>query len=145
VTQFENAAKEGQVKTEFDKEVGKNVIVITGVTSPSNYIQVPKSKKPGRESLGIMAKYLFIQMKLHKGNCVMHFDIKVNDNVVRLSLSNHFKEFSAKDGLSIQIPLSPDHVPADKWTVVVIDLAHYLEEAKVFGANSAKKYQLRSF
>ena len=73
MTQFENAAKEGQVKTEFDKEVGKNVIVITGVTSPSNYIQVPKSKKPGRESLGIMAKYVSAIAFFH-----LSFDISLD-------------------------------------------------------------------
>ena len=32
-----------------------------------------------------------------------------------------------------------------QWTVVVVDLPHYLTQAKVFAAGQDKKYQLRSF
>ena len=123
---MKNVNKEGQVKSEFDKDIGKHAVIITG-TSASNYLQVPKSKNLGKDSLGIVAKYvsgfsalfwrthfklsdylsnlkllqLYVQLKLTEGStCVMHFDIKVNDaHTVRLSLSNSFKGAQVSDSL----------------------------------------------
>ena len=58
VSDWLNSTKEGQVKTEFDRDIGKNVVVISGATSASNYIYVPKSKPGTRQSLSLMAKYV---------------------------------------------------------------------------------------
>jgi hypothetical protein len=58
LTSWKTAQKEGDVKEEWDTLLGKNVITIGGITSNSNYIQVPATKNLPKGSLGLTGKYV---------------------------------------------------------------------------------------
>lgn len=66
------AHKEGDVTEIYDKDLAKNVIKINGVTTASNYIQVPSSKHLPKKALGLIGKYVFfvfIILGLHDNKC----------------------------------------------------------------------------
>ena len=58
IEEWKNATKEGDVKVNFDKSIGKSTFVIGGATSASNYIAIPAAKNGQTQSLGLTGKFV---------------------------------------------------------------------------------------
>ncbi len=58
LTEWQFGHKEGDVTEVYDKELAKNVLKINGVTTASNYIQLPASKYLPKKTLGLTGKYV---------------------------------------------------------------------------------------
>ena len=109
INEWTTAHKEGDVQDNvWDQKLAKNYIKIQGVTSSANYIQVPATKHLPKKSLGLIGRLLYLLINKPDGkNTVMHFDYMINDSrVVKISVSNIYKEFKNLNGTSLQIPLS---------------------------------------
>ena len=74
----------------------------------------------------------------------MHFDYMIHDSrVIRLSVSNLYKEFKNNKGTSLQVPLL--NLPSDRWVFVVINALSLFKEHNIFDKNSPAKFYMRSF
>jgi hypothetical protein len=60
LSEFKIAAKEGSVSIEYDKDLAKKVVSITGTTSANNNIQIPSTKSLPTSSLGLAGSYVSI-------------------------------------------------------------------------------------
>ena len=101
----------------MDKTLRTTVMRITGAIPASNYIALPKVKS---QSLGLVGSYLHVQFRAVPSKIfIMHVDVVADDGVVvRVSLSNLFKEFKATS-TCLQFPYVESSA---RWTVLVLDL-----------------------
>ena len=53
LTEWKLAQKEGDVTTQFDKGLSKNVLSMSGESPHKNWVQLPGSKKQPKSSLGL--------------------------------------------------------------------------------------------
>ena len=115
--------KQGDVKDEFAREIGRKVIHLTGTISANNYIQIPHPNSTMTRSLGLTGRYLYLQMKAPTSSVPFSFHIDLNlcdrSHGIRISASNLFKQVSTQNGFVLQLPLNVD---VDRWTVVVFDI-----------------------
>uniref|UniRef100_A0A8C8S311 WD repeat-containing protein 90 n=1 Tax=Pelusios castaneus TaxID=367368 RepID=A0A8C8S311_9SAUR len=132
VEEWKRSTKEGDVTTFMDKTLKGTVYRIRGSIPASNYIQLPKTST---QSLGLTGHYLYLLFKpMPAKYFVVHLDVTTEDNqVVRISFSNLFKEFKST-ATWLQFPfilffLISDLVgvaPANvRWTCLMLDL-HYI-------------------
>eukprot|EP00347_Sterkiella_histriomuscorum_P023802 403333335 len=144
LTEWQLGHKEGDVTEVYDKELAKNVIKINGVTTASNYIQVPAQKHLPKKALGLTGKYVYITLNVPAGKSfVIHFDYTVNETrLVRLSISNIYKEFKNLNGNSLQVPIN---LPYAKWTMIALNAYNLLESNNVFISGQAHSFSMRSF
>ena len=134
-----------------DRDIKATVYRISGSIPSSNYIQLPKSSS---QSLNLTGRYLYVQFRPQVSKYfVLHFEVVTDHGmVVRVSLSNLFKEFKSTSTW-LQFPyvaLSNDKENCDlesksigkseqrdarltsrvRWTLLVLDLkailSHYL-------------------
>uniref|UniRef100_A0A8B9Q1W1 WD repeat-containing protein 90 n=1 Tax=Apteryx owenii TaxID=8824 RepID=A0A8B9Q1W1_APTOW len=132
VEEWKRSTKEGDVTTFMDKTLKGTVYRIRGSIPASNYIQLPKTST---QSLGLVGRYLYLLFRpMPNKYFVVHLDVTAEDNqVVRISFSNLFKEFkSTATWLQfpfISQPRLPNLVgaaPANvRWTCLMLDL-HYI-------------------
>ncbi|XP_067407333.1 WD repeat-containing protein 90 isoform X2 [Emydura macquarii macquarii] len=94
VEEWKRSTKEGDVTTFMDKTLKGTVYRIRGSIPASNYIQLPKTST---QSLGLTGHYLYLLFKpMPAKYFVVHLDVTTEDNqVVRISFSNLFKEFKS--------------------------------------------------
>ena len=139
LTEWVTTQKEGDVETNvWDKQLAKNYVRIQGASSSANYIQVPATKHLPKKALGLTGKYIYLLLNKSDSNFVMHLDYMVNvSRLVKISLSNIYKEFKNINGSNLQIPLN---LQPDRWTVVCIGVSDLLEKYC-----QPKEFVLRSF
>ncbi|KAM5331996.1 WD repeat-containing protein 90 isoform 3-T3 [Glossophaga mutica] len=94
VDEWKRSTKEGDVATVMDKTLKCTVYRIRGSVCASNYIQLPKTST---QSLGLTGRYLYLLFRpLSTKHFVIHLDLSTEDKqVIRVSLSNLFKEFKS--------------------------------------------------
>ncbi|XP_062444576.1 WD repeat-containing protein 90 [Rhea pennata] len=94
VEEWKRSTKEGDVTTFMDKTLKGTVFRIRGSIPASNYIQLPKTST---QSLGLVGRYLYLLFRpMPNKYFVVHLDVTTEDNqVVRISFSNLFKEFKS--------------------------------------------------
>ncbi|XP_064376546.1 WD repeat-containing protein 90 isoform X2 [Dromaius novaehollandiae] len=94
VEEWKRSTKEGDVTTFMDKTLKGTVYRIRGSIPASNYIQLPKTST---QSLGLVGRYLYVLFRpMPNKYFVVHLDVATEDNqVVRISFSNLFKEFKS--------------------------------------------------
>ncbi|NWH17989.1 WDR90 protein, partial [Grus americana] len=124
-----------------DARLKGTVYRIRGSVPASNYLQLPRT---GTQSLGLAGRYLYLLFRpVPRKHFVVHLDVATEENqVVRISFSNLFKEFKAT-ATWLQFPFvcgaakgsacdrtarrGEKHLagaaPADaRWTCLVLDL-----------------------
>ncbi|XP_045705221.1 WD repeat-containing protein 90 isoform X2 [Phyllostomus hastatus] len=94
VDEWKRSTKEGDVATVMDKTLKCTVYRIRGSVCASNYIQLPKTST---QSLGLTGRFLYLLFRpLSTKHFVIHLDLSTEDKqVIRVSLSNLFKEFKS--------------------------------------------------
>ncbi|XP_066239129.1 WD repeat-containing protein 90 isoform X2 [Saccopteryx leptura] len=135
VDQWRRSTKEGDVATVMDKTLKCTVYRIRGSVSASNYIQLPKTST---QSLGLTGRYLYLLFRpLSTKHFVIHLDLSTKDSqVIRVSLSNLFKEFKST-ATWLQFPyiceagisrkdLIEVALPGARWTCLQLDLRELL-------------------
>ncbi|KAJ7305716.1 hypothetical protein JRQ81_010082 [Phrynocephalus forsythii] len=145
VEEWKRSTKEGDVTALMDKALKGTVYRISGAVPASNYLQLPKTST---QSLGLTGHYLYILFKPAPAKYfVVHLDVATEDNqVVRISFSNLFKEFkstatwlqfpficgaakgsvyesTAKMSKRDLVGLAPSHV---RWTCLALNLRYIL-------------------
>ncbi|XP_045426288.1 WD repeat-containing protein 90 isoform X2 [Pipistrellus kuhlii] len=130
VDEWKRSTKEGDVATVMDKTLKCTVYRIRGTVSASNYIQLPKTSS---QSLGLTGRYLYLLFRpLSTKHFVIHLDLSTEESqVIRVSLSNLFKEFKST-ATWLQFPficegttrkdLAGVPPPAARWTCLQLDL-----------------------
>uniref|UniRef100_G1QEM5 WD repeat domain 90 n=1 Tax=Myotis lucifugus TaxID=59463 RepID=G1QEM5_MYOLU len=136
VDEWKRSTKEGDVATVMDKTLKCTVYRIRGTVSASNYIQLPKTST---QSLGLTGRYLYLLFRpLSTKHFVIHLDLSTEDRqVIRVSLSNLFKEFKSTatwlqfpficEGTSRKGDAEMGHLagaapPGARWTCLQLDL-----------------------
>ncbi|NXK90310.1 WDR90 protein, partial [Formicarius rufipectus] len=142
VEEWKRSAKEGDVAALTDTRLKRTVCRIRGSNPASSYLQLPRA---ATQSLGLTGRYLYLLFRpLPHKHFLIHLDVTTEENqVVRISFSNHFKEFKST-ATWLQFPfvcggakdLECDTVscrgvsraaPADvRWTCLVLDLPSIL-------------------
>ncbi|XP_055662481.1 WD repeat-containing protein 90 isoform X3 [Falco peregrinus] len=134
VEEWKRSAREGDVAALKDTRLKGTVYRIRSSTPASSYLQLPRT---GTQSLGLVGRYLYLLFRPmpHK-HFVVHLDVTTKENqVVRISFSNLFKEFKST-ATWLQFPFicgaakgSPSRrglvgaAPGDvRWTCLVLDL-----------------------
>eukprot|EP00820_Chromera_velia_P013434 Cvel_23925.t1-p1 / transcript=Cvel_23925.t1 / gene=Cvel_23925 / organism=Chromera_velia_CCMP2878 / gene_product=WD repeat-containing protein 90, putative / transcript_product=WD repeat-containing protein 90, putative / location=Cvel_scaffold2525:12366-27586(+) / protein_length=2254 / sequence_SO=supercontig / SO=protein_coding / is_pseudo=false len=132
----------GDVSEELDRSIGKRVQRISGAVSANNFIQIPGPKARIR-SLGLTGAYIDLHIRPTPGKFfVIHLDVVTADQtVVRLSLSNMFRETKAVSRV-IHCPCNPP----PKWSIVVVHVPSVLSlhSRAVPGVHSLKAIQICS-
>ena len=145
-----------------NRTVKSSIFKITGSIPSANYIQFPRPKSP---PLNLVGHYLYVLFKPIDGKFFsIHLDVVATDNlVIRISLSNIFKEF--KSSLTwLQFPVSANPVQGsvdqattfgttgkvlilfiilDKLSLKIIQLTfyeNYMENRHEFGCNILVNY-----
>ncbi|XP_054570544.1 WD repeat-containing protein 90 [Eptesicus fuscus] len=130
VDEWKRSTKEGDVATVMDKTLKCTVYRIRGTVSASNYIQLPKTST---QSLGLTGRYLYLLFRpLSTKHFVIHLDLSTEESqVIRVSLSNLFKEFKST-ATWLQFPficegtsrkdLAGVAPPGARWTCLQLDL-----------------------
>ncbi|XP_053527570.1 WD repeat-containing protein 90 isoform X4 [Artibeus jamaicensis] len=131
VDEWKRSTKEGDVATVMDKTLKCTVYRIRGSVCASNYIQLPKTST---QSLGLTGRYLYLLFRpLPTKHFVIHLDLSTEDKqVIRVSLSNLFKEFKST-ATWLQFPficeaetsrkdLACVAPPGARWTCLQLDL-----------------------
>ncbi|ELK28424.1 WD repeat-containing protein 90, partial [Myotis davidii] len=130
VDEWKRSTKEGDVAAVMDKTLKCTVYRIRGTVSASNYIQLPKTSA---QSLGLTGRYLYLLFRpLSTKHFVIHLDLSTEDSqVIRVSLSNLFKEFKST-ATWLQFPficegtsrkdLAGAAPPGARWTCLQLDL-----------------------
>lgn len=88
--------KEGDISENiWDDKLAKNYWRIQGITSSSNYIQIPASKHLPKKALGLTSKFIYLMIKIeHCRQAVIHLDFIVDETrLTRVSLSTIYKTF----------------------------------------------------
>ncbi|XP_054442774.1 WD repeat-containing protein 90 [Pteronotus mesoamericanus] len=135
VDEWKRSTKEGDVATVMDKTLKCTVYRIRGSVCASSYIQLPKTST---QSLGLTGRYLYLLFRpLSTKHFVIHLDLSTEDSqVIRVSLSNLFKEFKST-ATWLQFPFiceagtpRKDRAgvapPAARWTCLQLDLHNIL-------------------
>ncbi|NWV90442.1 WDR90 protein, partial [Machaerirhynchus nigripectus] len=139
VEEWKRSAKEGDVTTLTDTRLKGTVYRIRGSNPASSYLQLPRA---GTQSLGLTGRYLYLLFRpLPRKHFLVHLDVTTEDNqVVRISFSNLFKEFKST-ATWLQFPFvcgaaddegtarwgGSGAAPADvRWTCLVLDLPSIL-------------------
>ncbi|XP_064528587.1 WD repeat-containing protein 90 isoform X6 [Pseudopipra pipra] len=142
VEEWKRSAKEGDVAALTDTRLKGTIYRIRGSNPASSYLQLPRA---GTQSLGLTGRYLYLLFRpLPHKHFLVHLDVTTEENqVVRISFSNLFKEFkstatwlqfpfvcgAAKDsaGDSVSRRGASGAAPADvRWTCLVLDLPSIL-------------------
>nr|KAF6442835.1 WD repeat domain 90 [Rousettus aegyptiacus] len=131
VDEWKRSTKEGDVATVMDNTLKCTVYRIRGSVSASNYIQLPKTST---QSLGLTGRYLYVLFRpLSTKHFIIHLDLSTKDGqVIRVSLSNLFKEFKST-ATWLQFPficeagmsrkdLAGVAPPGARWTCLQLDL-----------------------
>ncbi|XP_064318212.1 WD repeat-containing protein 90 isoform X4 [Phalacrocorax carbo] len=141
VEEWKRSAREGDVTALTDARLKGTVYRIRSSVPASSYLQLPRT---GTQSLGLVGRYLYLLFRPmpHK-HFVVHLDVATEENqVVRISFSNLFKEFKstatwlqfpfvcgAADGSACNRTTRTSRrdlmgaAPADvRWTCLVLDL-----------------------
>ncbi|XP_074962061.1 WD repeat-containing protein 90 isoform X4 [Phalacrocorax aristotelis] len=141
VEEWKRSAREGDVTALTDARLKGTVYRIRSSVPASSYLQLPRT---GTQSLGLVGRYLYLLFRPmpHK-HFVVHLDVATEENqVVRISFSNLFKEFKstatwlqfpfvcrAADGSACNRTSRTSRrdlmgaAPADvRWTCLVLDL-----------------------
>ncbi|XP_061665809.1 WD repeat-containing protein 90 isoform X2 [Syngnathoides biaculeatus] len=94
VSEWQKASKEGDVSTYTDKTLNSTVFRIKGSVPTESYIQIPKNS---HQSLGLTGRYCYFLFKPSPGKSfLIVLDVTAEDGrVVRISISNMFKEFKS--------------------------------------------------
>lgn len=128
ISEWRQCAKEGDVTELIDKNIGKKVFKLQGSVSASNYIQIPKSKGE-MKSLALNGKFIYMLIRVPPGKLFsIHFDLLVcntrtnNEEPLKISLSNLFKENKLQNSVQISCKLST------KWTIVCLDIKNVISE-----------------
>ena len=141
VESYKDAIKEGDVKSEMDRTIGRRVIKISGKIPAVNFLQVPGVK--GR-ALGLTGRYLYLQIRIDP-SCffTIHLEVSSADrNTTRISFSNLFKtKPCTATPQTIQIPLQ---LQESGWKIVAIDLADAMLLSTSSPFESLKSVQLCS-
>ncbi|XP_075624119.1 WD repeat-containing protein 90 isoform X1 [Balearica regulorum gibbericeps] len=142
VEEWKRSAREGDVAALTDARLKGTVYRIRGSVPASNYLQLPRT---GTQSLGLAGRYLYLLFRpVPRKHFVVHLDVATEENqVVRVSFSNLFKEFKAT-ATWLQFPFVcgaakasacdrtarrglAGAAPADaRWTCLVLDLRSVL-------------------
>jgi hypothetical protein len=122
-------------------------MMIGGAISSNNYIQIP-CPTSGVRSLGLIGRYLYLQVKVHTNSTPMsfHFDLQIRgraQSIVRVSASNLYKIFDTQNDNTLQVPLSLD---INRWTVVVFDIVDLLQKSGLLEPtfNIPESYTIKS-
>ncbi|XP_068614509.1 WD repeat-containing protein 90-like [Brachionichthys hirsutus] len=143
--EWKRSAKEGDVSTRMNKTLRCSVFSIRGPVPTNSYILVPQD---GNRSLGLTGRYFYLLFRPSPGKYfVVHLDVSTKENqVVRISFSNMFKEFkstptwlqfpflcgAAKDSVYETTARSARHglvgpAPSSvRWTCLMLDLQQIL-------------------
>uniref|UniRef100_A0A3Q2Y4U8 WD repeat-containing protein 90 n=1 Tax=Hippocampus comes TaxID=109280 RepID=A0A3Q2Y4U8_HIPCM len=115
LSEWQKASKEGDVSTYTDKTLNSIVFRIRGAGS---CIRLPKNT---HQSLGLTGRYLYVLFKPSPGKTfLIVLDVTAQDGcVVRISISNMFKEFKSTT-TSLLFP--PPEQPQVHWTCLMMDL-----------------------
>ena len=141
VEDWKDAIKEGDVKSELDRTIGRRVLKISGKISAVNFVQVPGVK--GR-ALGLTGRYLYLQLKITPSSFyAVHTEVVCADrNTVRISLSNMFKTKPClATPQAIQIPLQLHEAG---WKIVALDMVDTLKLATTSPFVSLRSVQICS-
>ncbi|XP_041262484.1 WD repeat-containing protein 90 isoform X5 [Onychostruthus taczanowskii] len=138
VEEWKRSAKEGDVTALTDTRMKGTIYRIRGSNPASSYLQLPRA---GTQSLGLTGRYLYLLFRpLPHKHFLVHLDVTTEENqVVRISFSNLFKEFKSS-ATWLQFPFVcgaasegkarrgvPGAAPADvRWTCLVLDLPSIL-------------------
>ncbi|XP_039416096.1 WD repeat-containing protein 90 isoform X3 [Corvus cornix cornix] len=138
VEEWKRSAKEGDVAALTDTRLKGTIYRIRGSNPASSYLQLPRA---GTQSLGLTGRYLYLLFRpLPRKHFLVHLDVTTEDNqVVRISFSNLFKEFKST-ATWLQFPFvcgaanggtarrgATGAAPADvRWTCLVLDLPSIL-------------------
>nr|XP_030140775.3 WD repeat-containing protein 90 isoform X6 [Taeniopygia guttata] len=138
VEEWKRSAKEGDVAALTDTRMKGTIYRIRGSNPASSYLQLPRA---GTQSLGLTGRYLYLLFRpLPHKHFLVHLDVATEENqVVRISFSNLFKEFKST-ATWLQFPFVcgaasegtarrgvPGAAPADvRWTCLVLDLPSIL-------------------
>ncbi|NXP59026.1 WDR90 protein, partial [Chloropsis cyanopogon] len=138
VEEWKRSAKEGDVAALTDTRMKGTIYRIRGSNPASSYLQLPRA---GTQSLGLTGRYLYLLFRpLPHKHFLVHLDVTTEENqVVRISFSNLFKEFKSS-ATWLQFPFicgaasegtawrgAPGAAPADvRWTCLVLDLPSIL-------------------
>ncbi|NXM21015.1 WDR90 protein, partial [Ploceus nigricollis] len=138
VEEWKRSAKEGDVAALTDTRMKGTIYRIRGSNPASSYLQLPRA---GTQSLGLTGRYLYLLFRpLPHKHFLVHLDVTTEENqVVRISFSNLFKEFKST-ATWLQFPFVcgaasegtarrgvPGAAPADvRWTCLVLDLPSIL-------------------
>ncbi|XP_039934861.1 WD repeat-containing protein 90 isoform X5 [Hirundo rustica] len=138
VEEWKRSAKEGDVAALTDTRLKGTIYRIRGSNPASSYLQLPRA---GTQSLGLTGRYLYLLFRpLPHKHFLVHLDVATEENqVVRISFSNFFKEFKST-ATWLQFPFvcgaasegtarrgAPGAAPADvRWTCLVLDLPSIL-------------------
>ncbi|RLV89514.1 hypothetical protein DV515_00014826 [Chloebia gouldiae] len=138
VEEWKRSAKEGDVAALMDTRMKGTIYRIRGSNPASSYLQLPRA---GTQSLGLTGRYLYLLFRpLPHKHFLVHLDVATEENqVVRISFSNLFKEFKST-ATWLQFPFVcgaasegtarrgvPGAAPADvRWTCLVLDLPSIL-------------------
>uniref|UniRef100_A0A8C3DA31 WD repeat-containing protein 90 n=1 Tax=Corvus moneduloides TaxID=1196302 RepID=A0A8C3DA31_CORMO len=127
VEEWKRSAKEGDVAALTDTRLKGTIYRIRGSNPASSYLQLPRA---GTQSLGLTGRYLYLLFRpLPRKHFLVHLDVTTEDNqVVRISFSNLFKEFkSTATWLQFPFVCATGAAPADvRWTCLVLDLPSIL-------------------
>jgi hypothetical protein len=93
--------RHGEVGEYFANEIGRKVMVVGGAISANNYIQIP-CPTSGIRNLGLVGRYLYLQVKVHTNSTPMsfHFDLQMAgraQSIIRVSASNLYKVFDTQN------------------------------------------------
>lgn len=141
VESYKDAIKEGDVKSEMDRTIGRRVIRVAGKIPAVNFLQVPGVK--GR-ALGLTGRYLYLQIRVDPSAFfTIHLEVMSADrNTTRISFSNLFKtKPCVATPQTIQIPLQ---FQESCWKIVAIDLADAMLLSTSSPFHSLKSVQLCS-
>ncbi|RMC17874.1 hypothetical protein DUI87_05543 [Hirundo rustica rustica] len=138
VEEWKRSAKEGDVAALTDTRLKGTIYRIRGSNPASSYLQLPRA---GTQSLGLTGRYLYLLFRpLPHKHFLVHLDVATEENqVIRISFSNFFKEFKST-ATWLQFPFvcgaasegtaqrgAPGAAPADvRWTCLVLDLPSIL-------------------
>ncbi|XP_071427702.1 WD repeat-containing protein 90 [Pithys albifrons albifrons] len=94
VEEWKHSAKEGDVAALTDTRLKGTIYRIQGSNPASSYLQLPRA---GTQSLGLTGRYLYLLFRpLPHKHFLVHLDVTTEENqVVRISFSNLFKEFKS--------------------------------------------------
>ncbi|XP_066924682.1 WD repeat-containing protein 90-like [Clytia hemisphaerica] len=120
--EWTKCSKEGEVSKIMDRTVKSSIFKIIGPIPSANYIQFPK---PKGNPLNLIGHYLYVLFKPIDGKYFsIHLDVVTSDSIViRISLSNIFKEFkSTSTWLQFPVFANPVQGSVDEATTLASNI-----------------------